>query len=93
MTKYVRAYIEIKDVPEWQIGEKVTVHFKDTMCIWGICKEIPQVDISEIISRYNLTKKRCLRCGRILKDPIAQERGYGEICWKKHLADNQTTLF
>ena len=93
MTKYVKAYIEIKDVPEWQIGEKVTVHFKDTMCIKGICKEIPQVDISDIISRYNLAKKRCLRCGRILKDPISQERGYGETCWKKHLADNQTTLF
>ncbi len=93
MTRYVKAYIEIKDVPEWQIGEKVTVHFKDTMCINGVCKAIPQADISDIINKLNLKKKRCLRCGKKLKDPIAQERGYGEICWKKHLTDNQTTLF
>lgn len=36
---------------------------------------------------------RCIRCGRTLKNPIAQERGYGEVCWTKHLHDNQTTLF
>lgn len=93
MTKYVKAYIEIKDVPEWQIDEEVTVHFKDTMCIKGICKEIPQVNISDIINRFNLAKKRCLRCGRLLKNPEAKERGYGEVCWKKHLQDSQTMLF
>lgn len=36
---------------------------------------------------------RCIRCGRKLKDTIAQERGYGEVCWKKHISDKQTTLF
>lgn len=36
---------------------------------------------------------RCLRCGKALKNPVAQERGYGEVCWKKHLTDKQTTLF
>ena len=36
---------------------------------------------------------KCLRCGRKLKSPDAQERGYGDICWKKHLNDTQTTLF
>ena len=35
----------------------------------------------------------CIRCGKLLKNPVAQERGYGEICWKKHLNDNQQTLF
>lgn len=35
----------------------------------------------------------CLRCGRRLKTPEAQERGYGEVCWNKHLTDNQTKLF
>ena len=35
----------------------------------------------------------CLRCGRRLKTPEAQERGYGDICWKKHLRDSQTKLF
>ena len=36
---------------------------------------------------------RCLRCGKTLKNSKAQERGYGEVCWKKHLKDNQQTLF
>ena len=37
--------------------------------------------------------KYCLRCGRRLKNTEAQERGYGDVCWKKQQADNQTTLF
>ena len=36
---------------------------------------------------------KCLRCGRTLKDPMSQERGYGEVCWNKHLLDRQTKLF
>lgn len=36
---------------------------------------------------------RCLRCNRILKTEIAQIRGYGNICWKKHLANNDLNLF
>ena len=28
---------------------------------------------------------RCKRCNRVLKDPIAQSRGYGTVCWKIHL--------
>ena len=36
---------------------------------------------------------RCIRCGKKLKDSLAQERGYGEICWKKHLSDKQIPLF
>lgn len=35
---------------------------------------------------------RCIRCGRTLKSEEAQERGYGKICWKKHLSDKQRTL-
>ena len=35
----------------------------------------------------------CIRCGKALKNPKAQERGYGEICWQKHLSDNQQALF
>lgn len=34
---YVDAYIKVK-VPKWQIGEEVSVYFKDTMCIKGICE-------------------------------------------------------
>jgi len=36
---------------------------------------------------------KCIRCGRRLKSAEAQERGFGKICWKKHLADNQPPLF
>ena len=95
MTKYVKAYIEIENVPEWQIGEKVTVHFKDTMCIKGVCKEIPTVDIKSVIDNLNKGSSipRCIRCGRKLKNPEAQQRGYGEICWNKHLSDKQISLF
>ena len=42
---------------------------------------------------YHNIHSRCLRCGKALKNPVAQERGYGEVCWKKHLTDKQTTLF
>lgn len=36
---------------------------------------------------------KCLRCGRRLKNAEAQERGYGDVCWEKHLTDTQATLF
>lgn len=36
--------------------------------------------------------KYCFRCGRRLKNPDAQKRGYGEVCWKKHLTDSQALL-
>lgn len=36
---------------------------------------------------------KCIRCNRVLKNPVAQERGYGEVCWQKHLSDRQTALF
>ena len=36
---------------------------------------------------------KCLRCGRALKNEQTQERGFGDVCWKKHLMDKQTTMF
>ena len=44
---------------------------------------------------YSVPEKHshCIRCGRVLKNPKAQERGYGEICWQKHLSDNQQAFF
>ena len=35
---------------------------------------------------------KCIRCGRRLKSPETKERGYGDVCWKKHLTDKQRTL-
>ena len=34
----MKAVIEV-DVPEYQIGQEVSVYFKDTMCVKGICKK------------------------------------------------------
>ena len=38
MDNYVDAIIRIK-VPKWQIGEEVSIYFKDTMYIKGICEK------------------------------------------------------
>lgn len=39
------------------------------------------------------TKKhtRCQRCGKKLTTPLAQLRGYGNACWKKHQLELSTT--
>lgn len=31
----------------------------------------------------------CTRCKRALKDPVSIQRGYGPICWNKHLAEQE----
>lgn len=33
---------------------------------------------------------KCLKCGRVLKTPATQERGYGYVCWRKHLTEIDT---
>lgn len=41
--------------------------------------------------------ENCLRCGRKLKNPINKKRGYGDVCFKKYMAehvnDNKKKLF
>ena len=34
-------------------------------------------------------KIRCKRCNKVLIDPIARQRGYGELCWRIHLNEEQ----
>ena len=34
----MKAIIEV-DVPEYQIGQDVSVYFKDTMCVKSVCKK------------------------------------------------------
>lgn len=29
--------------------------------------------------------ERCARCHRALKDPTSKERGFGPVCWSKHV--------
>lgn len=51
-------------------------------------------------SRFDVTMKEqkisssiCRRCGRKLKDPFSQERGYGPECWGKLMKDVRKPLF
>lgn len=39
--------------------------------------------------------KRCRRCNRKLKDEESKQRGFGKLCYKKHLAalQNRRRLF
>ena len=39
------------------------------------------------IEKHLFTK--CLKCNRILKNKLAQERGYGNHCWKLHTIEVQ----
>lgn len=48
MDNYVDAIIRIK-VPEWQIGEKVKIYFKDTIYISGIYEKEDKEKINENI--------------------------------------------
>lgn len=34
----MKAVIKL-DIPDYQIGQEVSVYFKDTMCIKGVCQE------------------------------------------------------
>ena len=36
------------DVPEYQIGQTVSVHFKDTMCVKGVCEPV-EIEPARII--------------------------------------------
>lgn len=32
---------------------------------------------------------RCKRCNKVLTDPEARRRGYGEFCWRAYLNEKQ----
>lgn len=55
----MKAIIEV-DIPEYQIGQEVSIYFKDTMCIKGKTKEyIDEKDIylqgySDAMKEHNL---------------------------------------
>jgi len=38
----MKAIIEL-NVPEFQIGQEVSVYFRDTMCVKGICEEYSKI--------------------------------------------------
>ena len=53
MDNYVDAIIKIK-VPKWQIGEEVSIYFKDSMYIKGICEKEENKNKYKI-KRMNIT--------------------------------------
>ena len=64
--KNVRAAIRM-EVPDWQIGQPVTVYFKDTMCKRGICElDVGDVDMKEYIAVKDeddlVIEKEFVRC-------------------------------
>lgn len=50
------------DVPEWQIGQEVTVYFPDTMQKQGVC-ELPKEQEAQIQNNG-----KCPRCGWNFED-------------------------
>lgn len=62
----MKAIIEL-DVPEWQIGQEVSIYFPDTMSVKGICKKC-----EPYIHHYNEPKPTCII------DRITGERVYYE---------------
>lgn len=54
------------DVPEWQIGQPVTVYFPDTMQKHGVC-ELPKENEPKepVLDEYG--NKRCAVCGKKLQ--------------------------
>lgn len=52
----MKAVIKL-DVPDWQIGQEVTVHFPDTMCKTGVCEAEVK---GELISRSELAHHKFL---------------------------------
>ena len=53
MDNYVDEIIKIK-VPKWQIGEEVSIYFKDSMYIKGICEKEENKNKYKI-KRMNIT--------------------------------------
>ena len=57
----MKAVIEV-DVPEYQIGQDVSVYFKDTMCVKSVCKK--KQTRKKKTSSYDSSAKesRCNNC-------------------------------
>jgi hypothetical protein len=53
----VKAVIRL-DVPDWQIGQDVTVYFIDTMCKYGICEKESVDYAKEILCQNGWEKMR-----------------------------------
>ena len=60
----MKAVIEL-DVPDYQIGQLVTVYFKDTMCKTGVCESVKTWTAKKRIITPDGV--RCGGCSRLLR--------------------------
>ena len=74
----MNAFVLLDNVPDWQIGQEVTVYFPDTMCKRGVCKAYKQLNYQGI--KYD----RCIHCGSLInsvENAIACGRCGGMVHW------------
>ena len=64
--KQIKAVIEL-DVPEWQIGQPVTVYFKDTMCKRGVCEAASDDEVFDKQWNKMHVSWQCTRCFQTVK--------------------------
>lgn len=69
----VRAVIKL-EVPEYQIGQPVTIYFKDTMQKFGICDKEQEKKPIKLHKKHVLTLKR--------NDEFTMRKLYESICEK-----------
>lgn len=99
MTKY-------EDFAHWVAKQIFFKEINDDLFVEIACRKLAKLGLVEktdtewvyvtaddVPETPPILHSHCIRCGKALKNPKAQERGYGEICWQKHLSDNQQALF
>lgn len=74
----MKALIEL-DVPEWQIGQEVTIHFPDSMCKKGVCKAAISYDrvTREVVGTKDDVKALY---GVMLEDYMNAKNTTNDIC-------------
>ena len=88
-----------EDFAKWVAGQIFDNNVDDGVFCELACRKLAELGLVEktdtrwIFTSADDLHSHCIRCGKELKNPVAKERGYGEVCWKKHLKDNQQTLF
>lgn len=64
----MKAIIQL-DIPDWQIGQDVTVYFPDTMMKHGKCELLKEQEAVEPIIMDHITfgtNRKCSKCNRYL---------------------------
>ena len=74
----MKAVIELYDVPKYQIGQEVTIYFRDTMQMRGICDEMRSkvVLCKDCKYGYILPDSAYIVCGRKFHDGQRHEANW-----------------